>query len=392
VCLAGPAQATDFRSLPGAFTLAAEESLTNELWILAATVDLRGQTADDLFLMSAGSAGTATNAPATIQLAGTARGDVWAAGDSIDTSGPIERHARLLGYRFVQIGGPIGRNLMAAGGAIRLTESASIAGDALLAGRDVISEGAVAGKTRIYADSATLSGTFGGDVTVVAAKIVVVPGTRIAGNLEYRAEPELILDSNVALGGKLIRMEAPKPVRARMTAGDAFLQLALGAAAFLAGLVFTSLFPAVMAASLHRVTTEFWKSLLLGFVAFCLIPMTAFFLLLTLIGIPLSLLSLFAYGILLYAGKIVGALALGRWLVYRGAQPPLLRLIPLLALGLLVVYAAALLPFPIDILVWFGFTLPGMGALAGAIMDRRSAVLVAVPQAPASGPPPLPGA
>lgn len=393
LCFAGPASATDFRSVEGAYVLQPDQSVSNELWLMAATIDIRGQANDDLFLLSETAATTSTNAPASIQLAGTALGDVWAAGDSIESSGAIRRHARLLGYRYIQAGGTFERNLIAAGGSISVPESASIAGDALLAGRDVIVEGTIAGKTRLYAESATLAGRFGGDVTVIATAITVMPGTHIEGNLVYRdgENKEMILDPKVALQGKLIRLAPPaKAVQGWPSLGDVTLQLMLCMAAILVGIVFAGIFPSLTAMSVQRLTQSFWKCLFLGFVAFCLIPMTAFFLALTLVGIPLALLALCAYAILVYAGKLTAALYLGYRVVHRFAEPAAPRLFPLLALGALLIYAAALLPFPIDILVWFGFTLPGMGALAGAIMDRRTPVFMTFPPPPASGPPPLP--
>lgn len=389
--LAVPAQATDFHSIPGPFRLAPAETISNEFWAIASTFDLQGQAQDDLFLLSGSSYGAATNAQASIRFSGTALGDVWAAGDGIETSGLIRRHARLLGYRFIQAGGTFERNLMAAGGTISLPTNSAVAGDAWLAGREVIVEGTVSGRTRIYAESITLSGSFGGPVTLSAPQITITPGTRIGGDLLYRSTEDLMLDSNVTLGGKMIRLEDPAPVRRGTTLNDVTMQMFLCAAALLTGLLVTALFPAIMVSSLQRLTLEFWKSLLLGVVAFCLIPMASFFLLFTLVGIPLSVLALFAYAILVYTGKIAGALWLGHRILYRRGQPAVVRLFPLLALGLLLIYAAALLPFPIDILVWFGFTLPGMGALAGAIMDRRSMVIMAVPQSPVPAPPPLPG-
>jgi hypothetical protein len=57
----------------------------------------------------------------------------------------------------------------------------------------------------------------------------------------------------------------------------------------------------------------------------------------------------------------------------------------------LILYAASSLPFPFGILFWFIMTLAGMGALVGAILDRRIPVMVSYPQDPATKPPPLPG-
>lgn len=389
---ATPVFATDFHSQATDFTHPPEQVQTNELWLMARTITLQGQAMDDLLLFAEASTGMATNTPSTIRMGGQTRGSVWAAGESIEISGVIERHARLLGYRLVQVPGRIERNLIAVGGTISLPATATVAGDALLAGREVVIEGSVAGNTRIYAESATLSGRFTGDVSIAAATITVMPGTHIGGNLHYRMDQDLILDSNVSLGGKLIRETLPPPAPQTRSAGDYVLQLALCMAAVMVGLVFTLLFPGLTSLSLQRMMDSFWKCLLIGFVAFCLIPMTAFMLLLTLVGLPLSLLTLLAYTILIYLGKVVAALYLGHLILFRRAKPPALRLFPVLTLGLLTIYTAALLPFPIDILVWFTFTLLGMGAIVGAILDRRTLVLVAGPgEQPPAAPPPLPG-
>lgn len=385
--------ATDFQFQATDFTCEAGNVLTNELWLMARTIDLKGAAMDDLLLYAeASNAGSTTNAPSTVQVGGMVQGSIWAAGESIETTGIIERHARLLGYRFTGVSGHIKRNLIAVGGTISMLPAATISGDALFAGREVMLEGSVAGNTTIYAESATLAGNFTGNVTIVASSINVMPGTRINGNLNYRMNQELILDSGVALRGNLVRMEPPVSTPRKTTAGDYILQLGLCMAAILTGLVFARLFPVMMGLCMQRMMGSFWKCLLIGFVAFCLIPTTAFFLLFTIIGIPLSLIAFLAYLILLYIGKIIAALYLGHWLIYRHTKPPVIQILPLLALGMVTLYTATILPFPIDILVWFTFTLLGIGAIVGAILDRRTPVLMTFPTGePPAAPPPLPG-
>lgn len=389
-----PSLATDFRASSADYTCDADHTLDNELWISARTITIKGRAMDDLFLFAeASTARAATNLPSTVRVEGLARGSVWAAGESVETSGVIERHARLLGFRYVQVGGRVNRNLIALGSTISLPPSASIAGDSLLAARQVVVEGSVEGDTRIYAESITLSGNFTGNVALVAATINIMPGTHIGGDLHYRSDRELILDSKVSLHGKLIRDSVPPPTPRKSSPEDYVLQLALWAASLLTGLVFVTLFPGFAGLSLHRLKDSFWKCLLIGFAAGCLIPMASVFLFVTVIGIPLGILALFAYVILIYLGKIVAALYLGHLMIVRHSNPPVIRLLPLLAFGLMAIYIAALLPFPIDILIWFSFTLMGMGAIVGAILDRRTPVMVTIPgEEPPPAPPPLPGA
>lgn len=384
--------ATEFQARPTDFTCTTNEVLTNELWLVARTIDIQGEALDDLLLYADAAAGIKSNAPSAIQVGGHSQGSVWAVAESIETTGLIERHARLVGYRYVEVSGQVNRNLIAIGGTVSLPSSSFVSGNAFIAAKEVMINGSVAGDTTIYAESVTLSGAFTGSVTIVAATITVMPGTLIGGDLNYRMNQELILDSGVSLWGKLVRTEAPIPTSKTITTGDYILQLGFCLGAILVGLVFIRIFPGITGLCIHRIMDSFWKSMLIGFVAFCLIPMTAFFLLFTIIGIPLSLIALLVYIILLYLGKIIAALYLGQWLLFRRSQPPVFRPFPLLALGLIALYTATMLPFPIDILVWFSFTWLGMGAMVGAILDRRTPILMAYTATnPPSAPPPLPG-
>jgi len=249
------------------------------------------------------------------------------------------------------------------------------------------------GRTRIYGSQVTLSGTFDGDVTITASDINVMPGTHIAGNLYYLMNKDLILDSKVEIGGKLIKQE---PVAVTQPTGlslaAVLLQVGLFFGAMLVGMAFISILPSVVAMSVHHLSESFWRCLVIGFATFCLVPMTAFFLLFTVIGLPLALVMLLAYIILVYLSKIIVGIYLGHLILRRKNSGPVSLLLPLLAMGLFVIYLGTSLPFPIDILIWFVSTFLGLGALVSTILDRRTPVMVAYPKKPAEPPPPLPGA
>ena len=386
------AGATDFRTVDH-FNLSAGEAVTNELWLQAHTIAVDGTAGDDLFLFADGSVVASTNGKPAVALSGTMRGDVWAAGESIELSGHAARHARLVGFKSVFINGSVGQNLIAAGGTVSVGEAAEIGGSAVLIGQDVLAEGTVHGRTRIFGTQATLSGTFDGDVTITASDITIMPGTHITGNLYYLMNKDLILDSKVAMGGKLIKIE-PKVVTqpAGLSLAAVLLQVGLLFGAILVGMAFISILPSVVAMSVHHLSESFWRCLLIGFATFCLVPMAAFFLIFTVIGLPLSLVMILAYLILVYLAKIIAGIYLGHLILRRKNSGPVSLLLPLLATGLFVIYLGTSLLFPINLLLWFTFTFLGLGALVSTILDRRTPVMVAYPKNPADPPPPLPGA
>lgn len=391
VLLALTCRAQDFRATQN-YRVAPDQTVSNELWLQARTIVIRGTMADDCFLLADSvSQAVATNPP-TVQLAGVCQSDVWALGEGIEVTGSIRTHARLAATKSLAVAGAVGGNLMAAAPTVTLATNAVIAGSAVLAGQDILLHGTLAGNARIFANKATLSGTIGGDCQITANDITIMPGTRIAGNLVYRMENDLVLDSRVELGGKIIKADWPeRRPSSPLTAASLFLQVTLLCGAILAGLVFMLLMPGFLALSVHKLSESPWRCLLLGFIIFALVPMTAFFLLFTLVGIPLSALLALAYLIMMYLAKIVTGLHLGHVLLRRKTPIPPQFLLPTMALGLFVLYAGVNLPFPAGLVAWFALTLCGMGALAGAMLDRRIPVLVSLPPAGTAKPPPLPG-
>jgi len=388
--LAPACQAIEFRSLEH-FTVADGQTTTNELWVQARTINFAGEAVDDCFLLADTINQPSTNNVPTLRLSGSFLSDLWAVGDTVDMTGVAARHARLAAMKTCTINGAVGKNLMAFAPTIVLGTNAAVQGGALLVGQDIIVEGTISGDTRIIGAKVTLAGQFGGNLNVSAGDITVLPGTSIAGNLVYRMDRDLVLDSRITLGGKMIKQEILQAKAEPITMASLILQLGLFAGAILVGLVFVSLMPGIVALSVHKLSESLWRCILFGFIAFALVPMAAFFLLFTLVGIPLSIMLVLAYVILMYVSKIVAGLFVGHLLFRRKAPIPPRLLFPVMALGLLILYAAASLPFPFGIMLWFVMTLAGMGALVGAILDRRIPVMVAVPQDPSAKPPTLPG-
>lgn len=390
ILLACSAPAIDFKSAD-AFVLPCDQTTSNELWLQARTILFAGQAQDDCFLLADNVSQVSTAALATVRLPGTFRSDLWAAGESVELNGTVTDHARLAAMKTILVAGSVGGNLMALAPTISLATNTVVGGSALLAGQDIILSGKISGNARIFGTTITLAGQFDGDVSITAADIIVMPGTRIRGNLVYRMERDLVLDSRVELGGKMIKADNFQPAPSSSASPNLLLQMGLLCGAILTGLVFVSLMPGIVALSVHKLGESLWRCILFGFVTFALVPMTAFFLLFTLIGIPLSFTLVLAYFILMYLGKIVVGLYVGHLIIRRKTPIPPNLLFPVMALGLLLLYTAASLPFPLGLAFWFMITLAGMGALVGALLDRRIPVMINYPPASQNKPPPIPG-
>ncbi len=366
------------------FVVRADQTVSNELWLAADKIVIKGTARDDVFM-----------AGGLISLGGEFQNDVWAIGEVVDFHGKAAEHVRLMG-RAVEVGGTADGSLVAAGNSVKVAESAEIQGDALLAGENVLTEGRIDGNIRVIATSVTLSGKFGGNVRVISDDIVVVPGTQIKGNLAYTASKELVLDSRVTLGGQLIRKDVEafegRPATASWNE-VVFTQTFLYLCALVVGLPFVGLFPQFAGRAIRHLRSAGWKCALVGAAAFGLMPLLGFFVMLTLIGIPLGLLLLTVYVILLYLSKIVVALVIGGGLLQRRGPQPFIRIFTAMSLGLMVIYAVTALPVAGRILA-LAVVLTGLGAMMLALFaaEPAAAVSYATPPElphPPSNPPPL---
>ena len=331
------------------------ETLRDEIWISAQSITISGEALDDLFAMGG-----------VLDLRGNFKTDVWAAGGGqVIAAGWFGDHARLLS-RTVQVSGTFDNSLTALGTTVKIDRSATIARNLFSLGDHVINEGTIAGNVRIAAKKATLGGKTAGDVSIAAQEIVILPGTIIGGNLNYTAPKELVLSPSVTLGGKLNRtFETPPRQFLKPNLSGHFI---FAVAALLTGLVFSSLFPRYAATTLHLLRTARATCLLTGFVALCLIPISAFLLLFTLIGLPLSLLLILFYTILLYLSKIAVGFWLGALLLRRKDISKRNRT-GTLAAGLLVIYmltAFTGISLVINLLV----AVAGLGALLLALFKK----------------------
>jgi len=366
-----PAVATSFIQT-NSFSLGGGAVISNDLWISASSIEIKGQAKNDLFLLAAGQSWKDQNEKdGTVLLSGQLENDVWALGNTISLTGDIQDHARLLA-RIITVNGSVSNNSIFAGNSIHLTQTARMGRDVLVLGENVIMEGNVDGNLIIFCKSVTLAGKCAGNVRMAAGDIVVLPQTQITGDLIYSSPAELVLDKGVVLRGRLIREaeEISKAERKPLISWPSLLlQSWLFTGALCVGALMMFLFPVFLNESAAQIQTSTWKCMAVGFVAVCLVPMACFFLAISLIGLPLALLTALTFIVLSYLCKISVALVIGTLITRRKLQGP--RMFPVMGLGLVLLYAAAGSGLAGSIVSFLIICL-GLGGIILALLARRS--------------------
>jgi cytoskeletal protein CcmA (bactofilin family) len=275
----------------------------------------------------------------------------------------------------VQVSGTLNGSLTAAGNTVKVDPSAVIKKDVFCLGKNVISEGTVAGNVQVVAQKATLGGKVNGNVSVAAQDIVILPGTEINGNLSYTAPSELVPGPSVVLKGELTRLFRTPPPR-KTVKSNLIGHFTFAVAALFTGLVFSLIFPRYTGNAVHLLNTSRKACLFIGFAALFLIPLFAFLLFFTFIGLPLSILLLFAYFMLLYLSKIIVGLWLGAFIVRR-KQLSKRCLFSTLAIGLIIIYALTAFT-AINLIVNILIVMFGLGAMLLSLF-RKPVLVIQTP-------------
>ncbi len=383
--LRGADRAPDFASLPFIQTnllyVPADAVLPDEQWIMAQTIILEGDARDDLFLLAGTESAwfTKTNS-GVIRVSGSVGGNLWAAGQTIDIPGSVEHHLRCISQS-LRLDGRLGGNLWGAATTVILDTNAIVAGSARIRGGYVYVSGTVDGNLVINANKVVIDGTVNGSVSVDASELSILSNTRIRGGLVYDVPGSVTPAREAVIEGGLTRRAPVSPQDQLLIRGMTTLLSLIGA--ILVGIFFLLFAPRLAVRSALWMETNPWRTLGAGLAVLFLIPPLAFVLFVSLLGIPLALVSVTLWGLALYMGRFVAALSIARLVTGKRRLQPIPSPSPrLLLLGLLIFYGSSFLPDFLSDAFWLWFTVTGLG---GLVMACRSAPLPAVPI-----PPPVP--
>jgi cytoskeletal protein CcmA (bactofilin family) len=313
-----------------------------------------------------------------VEIAGRLEGDLIAAGQRVRTSGPISGDL-FAAARTIDILGPVGDSVRLA--AEQLTIDATIDGDLLAVGNGcrLFEAGRITGGVRAACATVDIDGTVerdleaaGGEITIGghvignaqirADRLVLGPGARIDGDLDYRTRTPLSPEETARVGGtvlfdELIEEESPSGV----TTGSLFFWGWQTTAALLAGILAVALFRGLVPHLATALAGNTTVGALLGFAAFLVVPAGSVVAMVTIVGIPVGVAMVLLFLVALYVAKLpVAAWAGARLLALAGrpgASP-----YAAMALGVVALYLLFAIPY-LGRVIWLVATWLGLGAM-----------------------------
>ncbi|MDF7806856.1 polymer-forming cytoskeletal protein [Pontiellaceae bacterium B12219] len=352
------AHATEFIAT-NTYLIGSTSIVEDEVWVLSAISTTDGTFENDLNII--------TGSP--LILNGRYNGNVTGAA-SIEAAlnGVCERNLRLFSQT-VKINGAVAGNLMVIADTVVISTNAVIEGDALILANSVVQEGLIEGDASITASRiATLAGTIGGNTRITSQDILLTPGTRLQGDLLYKA-PKILYPDEGIIDGRLQRILPP----ALLTSARLYKIGIWFMAAFIAGIPFITLFPMTTAMATQLIKRSPLKCLLVGLLASGALPIFGIMSISSLVGVPLGALLLTSWGIMVYLSRIIMGLTVGTMLLRR-KNSSIGFVLAAMALGLAVIYASTIFPaigVPVQMIVlWLG-----MGSLILSLLEKRRLIL-----------------
>jgi len=234
-----------------------------------------------------GIGGDYLGAAGTQNIGGRIHGSIRAAGGEIHVSSAVDRNATI------------------AGGSVTLDSTVDIARNAYLVGGNLWVNGAVRGNLLASGGNVTLNGTVGRDVEVRSDELHIGPHAVITGNLRYRVPAGKVhIDSGARISGTVTAL----PISRRWGLTRWLVMLGF----LVVGAVVVTLIPRYSAETADIIPLRPVRSGVVGLGWFILVPVGIVVAMVTVIGIPLAIVTALLYGIVVYLSTVPFAIWLGR--------------------------------------------------------------------------------
>lgn len=281
------------------------EKVNGNLYTAGAEINIEGSVSGDL--LAAGS---------NIRIPGNVTHDIAMVGGQLDINGKVDGDVRVAGGQ-VTVGGEIAGDLVVAGGVVRILSGAVIGGEVLLAASELHIEGLLNGPLVAAANVTRIEGTIRGPAKIRTVELTFGERANLESSLTYFAPEEATIPATAHITG---------PVQFEMTSGMdqswlygvmrrvgvAIFFLAFGMS-LAGGLLGVTLLPQTSNKLIQHISSHLGSECLRGFVLFLVMPPIFFILLVTIIGVPVAMLSgmiHLGFGIVsvIYAAVLGGAI------------------------------------------------------------------------------------
>lgn len=296
---------------------------------------------------------------------GTVNGDLLAVGGMIKVSGTVSDDIRIAGGD-LSFRGTVGQNVSVFGGEIEFIEGSRVAGNVVMFGGNTTLGGTVNGNVKTMAGMFTVSGDVEGNVEAMVGEARLTSQAEVGGDFTYKAEQKADISGTAVIGGETTYTAVKNYDKKKafgthiigaMVAGKIYGVLA----ALLLGFVFIHFAPKYVESATMDIKEKTWPALLYGLVTLIIMPIVAVLLMVTVIGIPLGLMTMAFYFMGLYIAPLFFMVLLGQLVM--GTMSKKYSMYAALLVGAIAYAILTLIPIIGGIIALFA-VLAGIGSMA----------------------------
>jgi cytoskeletal protein CcmA (bactofilin family) len=358
LALPAPAGATEFHK-GETYQLSRDETVKSDLFITGARARIEGTVDGDVFFFGQ-----------SIDISGHIKGDAIIFGQSVRINGQIDGNIRSCANNLT-ITGTVAKNVLTFDDVVNLDSAGKVGGSLTAFAQSVGIDGRLGRDLLLMDGETTISGTIDGEVQVKGRNLSIANSAQVGGPVRYQGDNP----ASVASGAKLASpVEFTKREhKSEYMEGHYYLWRVIWTAAFvLFGLVLFLLLPK-FAEETVKAGERFGAPFGLGVLVFFAVPIAAIIACITVVGIPLGVLTFALWFLGLFTAEIVVGAVVGNWILGRAADT--WGLIGRMAMGFVlvrIVYTPLAHLNVIGALVGLGIWMWGMGAISLALYNRFS--------------------
>lgn len=302
----------------------------------------------------------------SININGDVAGDVICTGQSININGKIGGNLRIIGNN-INFNGQAERNGIIIGATSITSASSTIGWDLLILGNIFELNGNVGRDLYGSAGKINLNGQIGKNVNLnfgpqndYEKPLTLNSSSKISGELKYKSEKEAIIEPGAIIAGQTIHNFPTAVTKKSNMVNWAWWwgKLISIFSALVIGLVLISFWREQIIKITNLMKEKIGVSLGWGILILLLTPIIAIILLITIIGIPLSFISIALWLIAMYVSKILVGILIGRSFLNSYWVKQKDSLILAMIVGIIITYIILAIPF-------IGWTLSLLATLWG---------------------------
>jgi len=351
------AGATEFHKTQGVYELSKDETVKSDIFVTCGRGRIDGTIEGDLFFFGQ-----------SVEISGHIKGDAIIFAGSTRINGQIDGNIRSFTNNLT-ITGSVGKNVLTFNEVANLDSAGKVGGSMTAFGESVGVDGHLGRDLLVFGDQTIVSGAVDGEIRVKGHSMSIGSSAQVDGPIHYEGDNP----PSVASGAKLASpVEFTKAVhKSQYMEGHYYVWRIIWTAAFvLFGMVLFLLLPK-FAEEAVRAGERVGAPLGLGLLVLPAVPIACIIACITVVGIPLGVLTLGLWFLGLFTAEIVVGAVVGNWILGRAADT--WGLIGRMAMGFVlvrIVYTPLAHLHVIGILVGLGIWMWGMGAMSLALYNR----------------------